>query len=90
MNFHRDPAKDIKIRGELWRNGVWFDDIAGAIDWWDLIEIINHHNQVLYPEQHIMIVSINWYLYNVPCYIDGDDCRMITIYPSRKSTKKYL
>ena len=90
MNFHRDPLKDIKIRQDPGRNGVWFDDVVDAIKSWWFYEIIDHQKQDMYPWQRIIILQIDWYIYHVPCRIDGNDYYLITLFPSRKSTKKYL
>ena len=77
----------------LWlkeNRGVSFEDILLYIDNGYLIDDMLHPNQKKYPNQRIMIVNIDNYIYIIP-YVETKTERFLkTIIPSRKATKKYL
>ncbi|MCK4639705.1 MAG: BrnT family toxin [Candidatus Marinimicrobia bacterium] len=77
----------------LWlkeNRGICFEDILFYIDYGCLVDDTSHPNQKKYPNQRIMAVNINDYIYLVP-YIENETERYLkTIIPSRKATKKYL
>lgn len=70
--------------------GVSFYDIQAAIEEGNLLDIIPHPNQKQYPGQKILVVSIDNYVFLVPCIEDDEKIFLKTIYPSRKFTSKYL
>jgi len=65
-----------------------FEDVEDAILNDEIIDIITHHNQKLYPNQEILIVRINNYVCYVPFIIEGKTMFLKTIIPSRKFNKK--
>jgi uncharacterized DUF497 family protein len=65
-----------------------FEDVEDAILNDEIIDIIPHHNQKLYPNQEILIVRINNYVCYVPFIIEGKTMFLKTIIPSRKFNKK--
>ncbi|MBU6338391.1 MAG: toxin [Rickettsiales bacterium] len=65
-----------------------FEDVEDAILNDEIIDIIPHHNQKLYPNQEILIVRINNYVCYVPFVIEGKTMFLKTIIPSRKFNKK--
>lgn len=65
-----------------------FEDVEDAILNDEIIDIIPHHNQKLYPNQEILIVRINNYVCYVPFIIKGKTMFLKTIIPSRKFNKK--
>lgn len=72
--------------------GVDFQDVIKAIKEGNIIDDINHFNPNQYPDQRILIININDYIYAVP-YIKNHKTNTLfltTIYPSRKLTKEYL
>jgi len=71
---------------------VCFEDIIHAIENNRVIIDINHPNKKKYPGQKIVVVKIKNYAYAAPYYIDAKEktVKFITIFPSRKLTKKYL
>lgn len=71
---------------------VDFEDIIKAIQKGGLLDEIKHPNRKKYPNQKILIVKINQYVYAVP-YVEDKKRRvkfLKTIWPSRALTKKYL
>ncbi len=72
--------------------GIDFEDVIEAIDKNLVLDNINHFNKKKYPNQKILIVKINNYIYVIPYVIDKKR-RVVflkTIYPNRDLTKKYL
>jgi len=65
-----------------------FEDVEDAILNDEIMDIIPHHNQKLYPNQEILIVRINNYVRYVPFIIEGKTMFLKTIIPSRKFNKK--
>ena len=70
--------------------GIGFEDILVAIDEGRILDILEHHNKEKYKGQYLLIVEINDYAYVVPFKREKEKIRFITIFPSRKLTKKYL
>lgn len=72
--------------------GIDFEDIIEAIDKNQVLDNIDHFNRKKYPNQKILIVKINNYIYAVPYVIDKKKkvAFLKTIYPNRNLTKKYL
>ncbi len=70
--------------------GVSFEQVVVAIETDDIISLLQHPNIKKYPNQVILLVNINDYIYAVPAIIKKDSIFLKTIYPSRKYTKLYL
>ena len=70
--------------------GVGFEEVIVFIKDGFLMDILEHPNRDKYPNQKILIVNINDYIYAVP-FVEDEEVRFLkTIIPSRKYTKKYL
>jgi hypothetical protein len=70
--------------------GVSFEDVVLRVERGDLLDIIEHPNQLKYPGQQMLIVNIHDYAYLVP-FVEKDNERFLeTIIPSRRATSKYL
>ena len=61
-----------------------------AINEGRILDILEHPNKEKYPEQRLLIVNIDDYAYVVPFEEREGVIRLITIFPSRKMTKKYF
>lgn len=48
-----------------------------------------HHNQLKYPGQKILVIDFNNYAYLVPMVENETEYSLKTIIPGRKATKKY-
>jgi len=85
--FEWDEGKNNKLKRE---RKVSFEKIARIINSGGLIDILDHPNQKKYPGQKLLIININGYAWVVPAERRGNRLRLITAYPSRKYTKRYL
>ena len=56
----------------------------------DVLDIIRHPNASRYPNQRVIVLDVEGYVYLVP-YVEQKGTRFLkTIIPSRKATKEYL
>ena len=69
---------------------ISFEQITMHIERGDLLDIATHPNQSKYPNQQILIVKINDYVYLVPFVENKNGKFLKTIIPSRKATRDYL
>ncbi|MBN1760540.1 MAG: BrnT family toxin [Chitinispirillaceae bacterium] len=74
----------------LQKRGITFEEIIQKIESGSKYIETVHPNTIKYPNQRIIIVEIEEYVYLVPCVIKGNEYFLKTIIPSRKATKKYL
>jgi uncharacterized DUF497 family protein len=87
VEFEWDEKKNIKLKKE---RRISFQQIVEAINSGRVIEVRDHPNQRDYPNQKLIIVRINDYVWVVPCEWRRNKLRLITAYPSRKYTKQFL
>lgn len=87
LYFDWDEEKNQKLKEE---REISFQEIVDAINSGGFLEIIDNPNQEKYPNQKIMNIKIDNYVYMVPFVINGEKFFLKTIFPSRKATKKYL
>ena len=70
--------------------GVSFESIVVAVESDGLLDIVEHPNRTKYPNQQVLIVSFDGYVYLAP-FIDEADCYFLkTVIPSRKATRDYF
>ena len=72
------------------QRGVGFEEVIFHIEKGDLLEILEHPNQEMYPGQRIFVVRIRDYAYLVPFEESESEVFLKTIIPSRKATRTYL
>ncbi|MDR0322524.1 MAG: DUF4258 domain-containing protein [Treponema sp.] len=74
------------------QRNISFEQILLSIENKQIADVIEHPNKEKYKGQIYIMVNYNDYIYVVPAIISdsGEECYLITIYPSRKYTKKYL
>jgi len=82
-----DEEKNLKLKKE---REITFEDIIAAINNGNLLDVIPHHNKKKYPDQMIMVIEIEDYIYLVPYIEKADSLILKTIFKSRKFTKIYL
>lgn len=82
-----DEAKNKKLIQE---RGISFEEIKVAVESGKVLDTFDHPNQERYPNQKVMVVEIDSYIYLVPFVEDKEKYFLKTIFPSRKATKKYL
>lgn len=86
ISYRWNPDKN---RTLISTRGISFDDEVNAIDAGKTVDKIAHPNSKKYPNQQIIYVSINDYVYMVPCVENKNEVFLKTIIPSRKANKKY-
>jgi uncharacterized DUF497 family protein len=85
--FTWDNEKNEKLKVE---RGVSFEDVVFHIERGDILDIVEHPNQVRYRGQRVIVVQIEDYAYLVPCVHEDEYIVLKTIIPSRKATRKYI
>lgn len=88
MNHYRwNKEKNERLKIE---RGVSFEQITMHVERGDLLDIVAHPNQEKYPNQQLLVVKINDYVYLVP-FVENENGKFLkTIIPSRKATRVYL
>jgi uncharacterized DUF497 family protein len=85
FNWNKDKNQQLQEQ-----RGITFEEIAQAIEQGNLLDVIKHYNPDKYPNQKILIVKIDDYVYLIP-FVENDlEIFLKSIIPSRKMTKKYL
>ena len=69
--------------------GVCFEQVVILFEREDVLDILEHPNQEVYPGQKIAVVRISDYVYLVPFVEEGDTIFLKTVIPSRKASSKY-
>ena len=89
MELNWDNAKNEWLKRE---RKVSFEQVLVAIESGAIVDVLEHPDRIKYPEQIVILVKINDYIYAVPAVKDTirDQFFMKTIYPSRKYTGLYL
>ena len=82
-----DEEKNQKLKEE--RN-ISFEEVLVAIEDNQILDIVEHTNKDKYPNQKIIVVNINEYVYLIPFVEDEEKIFLKTIIPSHKATKIYL
>ena len=85
--FSWSVEKGIQLRRE---RGITFEEIVFHIERGDVLDILEHPNQMRYSGQRVFIVEVEAYAYVVPFVESETEVFLKTIIPSRKATKKYL
>ena len=70
--------------------GISFEVIALAIEADRLLDELCHSNTEKYPNQLVLVVAFEGYVYLVPYIEEPDYYFLKTIIPSRKATRDYL
>ena len=69
---------------------ISFEAITIAIESGKITDILDHPNHKKYPNQFLILVNIDDYIYVVPAIIQNEGYFLKTIFPSRKYTEMYL
>ncbi|OYW38348.1 MAG: toxin [Hydrogenophilales bacterium 12-61-10] len=70
--------------------GISFEVIALAIEANGLLDELRHPNTGKYPNQSVLVVAFDSYVYLVPYVEEPEYYFLKTIIPSRKATRDYL
>lgn len=85
--FRWSPEKNEKLKAE--RN-ISFEEIILAIEAGGLVDILQHANPDIYPNQRVLVVVKEDYVYLVPFIEEEDHYFLKMVIPSRKATRDYL
>jgi len=85
--FRWSPDKNRLLQEE---RGLSFETMVVAIEAGGLIDILEHPNPAKYPNQRILVVSTDGYVYLIPFVEEPDHYFLKTVIPSRKATRDYL
>jgi uncharacterized DUF497 family protein len=85
--FHWNAQKNEALRLE---RGVTFERVVVAIESGGLLDIVAHPNPDKYPQQRVLVIAMDNYVYLVPVVEESDYFFLKTIIPSRKATRDYL
>ena len=69
--------------------GISFEDVLYYLDHNFLVDDVEHPSKNKYPNQRMMVIEIDEYVYLVPYVETNDEIFLKTIIPSRKATKNY-
>ena len=69
---------------------ISFELIALAIEADGLLDELCHPNTGKYPNQYVLVVAFDGYVYLVPYVEEPDYYFLKTVIPSRKATRDYL
>ena len=87
MTFSWDVRKNAFLRKE---RGVSFERVVVAIECGDILAVLEHPHPAVHPRQRLYVVEVDGYAWVVP-FRDQERTRvLITAYPSRKYTRRYL
>ena len=70
--------------------GISFEQMVVAVEAGGLLDILAHPNPTKYPNQKVLVVSFDGYVYLVPFVEEIDHFFLKTVIPSRKATRDYL
>ncbi|MGP1455913.1 MAG: toxin [Treponema sp.] len=87
MIFDWNNEKNMMLKRD--RN-ISFERVIIAIQQDGVLDILEHPNKEKYPNQILILVEVDRYVYVVPGVLDNDICFLKTIFPSRKYTAQYL
>lgn len=82
-----DEARNMRLKVE---RGISFEDIQAAMEEGKMLADVDHPLKTRYPNQKVLIIDFNNFVYVVPYVEDEEKIFLRTIFPSRKLTKKYL
>lgn len=74
----------------LAERGVSFEYVVVAVEGSGLLDVIDHPSPKKYPNQKIMVVTWDNYVFLVPFVEQADHYILKTVIPSRKATRDYL
>jgi hypothetical protein len=85
--FRWNPVKNEALKV---KRNISFEIIALAIEADGLLDELSHPNSEKYPNQSVLVVAFDDYVYLVPYVEEPDHYFLKTVIPSRKATRDYL
>ena len=85
FRWNHEKNEALKIQ-----RGISFEEIVLAIEADGLLDELRHPNPDKYPNQLILVIALDGYVYLVPYVEEPDYYFLKTVIPSRKATRNYL
>ena len=85
FRWNHDKNEALKVERD-----ISFEVIALAIEADGLLDELRHPNTEKYPNQSVLVVAFDGYVYLVPYVEESDHYFLKTVIPSRKATRDYL
>ena len=85
FRWNHDKNEALKIE-----RSVSFEEIVLALEADGLLDQLRHPNPEKYPNQFVLVVALDTYVYLVPYVEESDYFFLKTVIPSRKATRDYL
>jgi len=85
FRWNHDKNEALKIE-----RSVSFEEIVLALEADGLLDRLRHPNPEKYPNQSVLVVALDAYVYLVPYVEESDYFFLKTVIPSRKATRDYL
>lgn len=85
FRWNHEKNGQLKIERE-----ISFEEIVLAIEGDGLLDILQHPNESKYPNQRILVVALDEYIYLVPFVEEADYYFLKTVISSCKATRDYL
>lgn len=85
FRWNHEKNEQLKVERE-----ISFEEIVLALEGDGLLDILQHPDESKYPDQHILVVALDSYMYLVPFVEEAEYYFLKTIIPSRKATREYL
>lgn len=85
FRWNHDKNEALKIE-----RSVSFEEIVLALEANGLLDQLRHPNPDKYPNQSVLVVALDAYVYLVPYVEESDYFFLKTVIPSRKATRDYL
>jgi hypothetical protein len=85
FRWNHDKNEALKIE-----RSISFEEIVLAIEADGLLDQLCHPNPEKYPNQSVLVVALDGYVYLVPYVEESDYFFLKTVIPSRKATRDYL
>ena len=85
FRWNHDKNEALKIE-----RCVSFEEIVLALEADGLLDQLRHPNPDKYPNQSVLVVALDAYVYLVPFVEESDYFFLKTVIPSRKATRDYL
>ena len=87
ISYRWNHEKNLVLKEQ---RGVSFEQAVMHIEREDLLDVIRHPNEAIYPHQKVLVIRMQDYVYPVPCVEQGEERFLKTIIPSRQLTRRYL
>ena len=85
FRWNHDKNETLKIE-----RSISFEEMVLAIEADGLLDELRHPNADKYPNQSVLVVALDDYVYLVPYVEEADYYFLKTVIPSRKATRDYL